>query len=105
MTTKLSTIVATPAFLHLDPEAAADFRDRALALLTASGSALDFIVGDPLTTGDPAFEDDGSTARVPFAGTQRVYAKLDGGDLTPAEWAANGHPEYPVLTFLLASEY
>ena len=102
---KLSTITATPAFLNLDQDAKDAFMKRTMNLLTSGDFPdVDFIVGDPAAEAI-SFEDGDRTAKVPFTGGQRVYAKVDGGDHTPAEWAAEGHPEYPILTFLLPSEY
>lgn len=102
---QLSTITATPAFLNLEEEAKNAFMQRTLNLLGSSDFPdVDFVVGDPKATAI-SFEDGDRTARVPFSGGRSVYAKVDGGDHTPAEWAAQGHPEYPILTFLLPSEY
>jgi len=98
---RVSTIVATPGFLNLD--GSEPFTHRAMQVLEAM-LEVDCVVGDP-TLRFSRVEDDNRTARIPFAGTERVYAKIDGAEHTPEEWAAQGHPEYPILTFLVATEH
>lgn len=96
----ISNTVATPGFLAL-AEYGADFMAKAAAILKKNAK-VDFIVGDPKTK-IPVLEDGGYTMKIPMLGAKRVYAKVDGRDLDAETLAM--YPEYPILTFLLASEY
>ena len=98
-----STIVATNGFSASEQGARDDFMMTAFELFEVFED-VDFIVGDPeQDTYEWELEDGGRTLRV-YA-RARLYAKVDGRDATPAEWAEAGHPEYPILNFLLPSDY
>ena len=100
-----STIVATNGFNASEQGARDDFMMTAFELFEAFED-VDYIVGDPRQSPGPAgraLEDGGRTLRV--HARDRFYAKVDGRDATPDEWAESGHPEYPILTFLLPSDY
>jgi len=99
----VKTIVSTHGFSDEPDHASQTFVAKSLATFVEQPK-VDFVVGDPKATEDK-LEDQRRTVRVPYTGTTIVYAKVDGGELTPEQWAEQGHPEYPVLTFLLASEY
>jgi len=85
----------TPGFKAIDGDVADKFihdaRERLEAAPAPGGVVPDMIVGDP-TCKTPMLEDDGATARIPFGGPAKVYAKLD------------HHRTGPVVTFLLPDE-
>jgi hypothetical protein len=99
---QVSTVVSTRGFQQQDQEAQKCFVKKVVDLL--GDSNCDFFVGDN-TKDNVTFEDNNRTARLPYSGDSKVYAVLDGGGTSAAEWAEMGHAEYPILTFLLSEEY
>ena len=103
---EITKVVATVGFNDLAEKEVETRRwvNKVMALLQEDGWKADFIVGDPAAN-EIVFEDEDCTAIIPFKGSEQVYAKVDGADASAQEWKAKGYPHYPLLTFLLPSEY
>lgn len=118
---EISQIVCTHGFSKIaeeHKETIHEFIESTIKLLRLPYWEANFIVGDPLAN-EIKFEDKGRTCRLPVNAPKtkwelsidgpvqfpKLYAKLDGASNTKEEWEKEGHPEYPLLTFLLADEY
>jgi len=95
-------IVATPAYLTAHPEARTEFESLVLRVMSpVAHSQPSMIFGDPEAPGqeleDLTEMDDGSkvhlSMRVPVLGFKKLWCKRD------------DHPDGPVYTFLLPSDY
>ncbi len=95
-------IVATPAYLAAMPEARAQFENTAMQVMSpVAGSQPSMVFGDPAAQGreleDLTEMENGNkvhtSMRIPVMGAQKLWCKRD------------DHPEGPIFTFLLPSDY
>lgn len=94
----IATTCQTATFSEVNTDAMWNFFNAVRDLIVKHEAKVDYFVGDNSAT-EVTYEDEGRTARIPTTSRFTLIAKIDGADHLPEVWAAEGHPEYPILTF------
>ena len=106
---KISTIVCTTAFQKIidDYKSIGDTFIN-LSIKCINEFNVDLVIGDPKIQ-EPCWQDENKTIIIPITAKNQsfpmLYGKVDGAEKSVEEWKKARHPEYPLLTFLLAKEY